>query len=181
VLLAPGSIQIETTSSAALDKATSGRFDLVNGALSMARDRPVWGFGAGSFAERYRAREGIHSTRIAAISHTIPLTVAAEQGAIGLIGYLALMAAALALLFDGLKPRLRRMADAPAIGDVAAAAAAAAFVALVLHTLIYAAYLEDPLAWALLAIAAVLRRQRDETPVTAELRARTREAARAAA
>ena len=61
VLLSPGSLEIDTRSTASLDKATSGRFDLVSGALSMARDRPVWGFGSGAFAERYRAREGVRS------------------------------------------------------------------------------------------------------------------------
>jgi hypothetical protein len=35
---------------------------------------------------------------------------------------------------------------------------AAAFVALLLHTFVYAAFLEDPLTWTLLAMAAALRR-----------------------
>jgi hypothetical protein len=39
---------------------------------------------------------------------------------------------------------------------VARAAVAAAFVALVVHTLLYAAFLEDPLAWALLAVGSAL-------------------------
>ena len=155
VLLAPGSIEVDTRSETALDRATSGRFDLVRGGLSMARDRPVWGFGSGSFAERYREREGVTSELVAAVSHTIPLTVAAEQGIVGLTAYLALMAAALALVFAGLRARLR---GDPGIADVAAAATAAAFCALVLHTLVYAAFLEDPLSWTLLAIAAVLGR-----------------------
>jgi putative inorganic carbon (HCO3(-)) transporter len=154
VLLAPGAIEIDTRSEASLDKATSGRFDLVTGALDMARDRPVWGFGSGSFAERYREREDVRSDRVAAISHTIPLTVAAEQGLIGLAAYLALIASALALIFRGLPARVRR--GPPTIADVASAAVAAAFCALVLHTLVYAAFLEDPLAWTLLAIAAAL-------------------------
>ena len=34
---------------------------------------------------------------------------------------------------------------------------AAAFAALVLHTLVYAAFLEDPLTWVLLALGAALR------------------------
>jgi O-antigen ligase len=158
ILLAPGAIQINTGSSAALDKATSGRLDLVRGALSMARDRPVWGFGTGSFAERYRVREGIRSERVAAISHTIPLTVAAEQGVIGLIAYLALMAAALLVLLAELRIGLRRAlrAGPPGITWVAAAAVAAAYVALVLHTLVYAAFLEDPLTWTLLAAGGAL-------------------------
>jgi putative inorganic carbon (hco3(-)) transporter len=154
VLLSPGSLEIDTRSTASLDKATSGRFDLVSGALSMARDRPVWGFGSGAFAERYRAREGVRSERIAAVSHTIPLTVAAEQGAIGLLAYLALMVAAFRLVFGGVRARVRRLP--PGIEAVAAAAVAAAFCALVLHTLVYAAFLEDPLSWALLALAGVV-------------------------
>jgi O-antigen ligase len=154
VLLAPGSLEIDTRSTASLDKATSGRFDLVSGALSMARDRPLWGFGSGAFAERYRAREGVTSERVAAVSHTIPLTVAAEQGVIGLLAYLALMAAALRLIFGGVRSRVR--VPDPGIEAVAAAAVAAAFCALVLHTFVYAAFLEDPLSWTLLALAGAL-------------------------
>src|SRR5688572_6386123 len=154
VLLAPGSLEIDTRSTASLDKATSGRFDLVSGALSMARDRPAWGFGSGAFADRYRAREGVRSVRVAAVSHTIPLTVAAEQGAIGLIAYAVLLVLALRLVFHGVRARVRTAA--PGIEAVAAAAIAAAFCALVLHTFVYAAFLEDPLSWTLLAVAGAL-------------------------
>jgi len=154
VLLSPGSLEIDTRSTASLDKATSGRFDLVSGALSMARDRPVWGFGSGAFAERYRAREGVRSTRVAAVSHTIPLTVAAEQGLIGLIAYVALIAASLRLVFSGVRARVRT--PDPGIEAIAAAAIAAAFCALLLHTFVYAAFLEDPLSWTLLAVAGAL-------------------------
>jgi O-antigen ligase len=157
VLLAPGSLEIDTRSTASLDKATSGRFDLVSGALSMARDRPVWGFGSGAFAERYRAREGVRSVRVAAVSHTIPLTIAAEQGIIGLLAYVALMVAALRLVFSGVRARVRTAA--PGFEAIAAAAVAAAFCALVLHTFVYAAFLEDPLSWALLAVAGALAAQ----------------------
>ena len=41
---------------------------------------------------------------------------------------------------------------------VARCVVAAAFCALLLHTLVYAAFLEDPLTWTLLAMAAALRR-----------------------
>jgi hypothetical protein len=87
------------------------------------------------------------------VSHTIPLTVAAEQGAIGVVAYLALLGAVAALLFAGLRAQLARRADTRA---VARAAVAAAFCALVVHTLAYAAYLEDPLTWTLLALGAAL-------------------------
>jgi O-antigen ligase len=146
VLFAPTTLNLETDE---LDRATSGRTDLIGGGLRMVRDRPVLGFGSGAYAERYRERERVSSEKVAAASHTIPLTVTAEQGVVGLLAYVVLVALSLALLFGGL-----RRARAPA---VARAALAAAYSALVLHTLVYAAYLEDPLSWVLLAIAAALR------------------------
>jgi O-antigen ligase len=156
VLLAPGALNLETDSERALDRATSGRTDLIGGGLEMVADRPVWGFGSGAFAERYREREGVSSERVAAASHTIPLTVTAEQGVIGLAAYLALVAMALALLFAGLRRALRERAPWPGGFAVAHAAIAAAYCALLLHTLVYAAFLEDPLSWVLLAFAAVI-------------------------
>ena len=152
VLFAPATLNLETGSLAELDRATSGRTNLIGGGLRMVRDRPVAGFGSGAYAERYRERERVSSEKVAAASHTIPLTVTAEQGVIGLAAYLVLVGLSLALLFDGL-----RRARSPSPGAVARAALAAAYCALVLHTLVYAAYLEDPLSWVLLAIAAGLR------------------------
>jgi putative inorganic carbon (HCO3(-)) transporter len=169
VALAPSAIGLDTRSTAALDKATSGRFDLVRGALSMAKDRPIQGFGSGGFAPNYREREGVTSVRAAAVSHTIPLTVAAEQGVIGLIAYVVLIAATLALVFDRLVGRWRPGPRA-GIADVAAAAVAAAFCALVLHTLVYAAFLEDPLSWTLLALAAGIGATRARAPIAAPAR-----------
>ena len=103
VLFAPATLNLETGSVKELDRATSGRANLIGGGLRMIRDRPVYGFGSGSYAERYRERERVSSEKVAAASHTIPLTVTAEQGVIGLAAYLALVALSLALLFDGLR------------------------------------------------------------------------------
>ena len=146
----PSVVGLESRSFDALDKATSGRAELVRGGLRMARDRPVFGYGSGSFAERYREREDRLSEQSPAESHTIPVTVAAEQGAVGLAAYLALVVVALSLQLRGARATLPR------------AAAAATFAALVMHTLVYAAFLEDPLTWALLAAAAALRREAPE-------------------
>ena len=77
----------DRTRSPSLNEASSGRAKLVRGGLRMAADRPLTGFGSGSFADRYRAREHVVSSRLSAESHTIPVTVAAEQGAIGLAAY----------------------------------------------------------------------------------------------
>ena len=151
IAVAGEQVGVRTESGDSVNRATSGRVDLVEGSLSMIRDRPVWGFGSGSFAERYREREGVRSRRIAAVSHTTPLTIGAEQGAIGLVAYAFLLWAALTLLFAGVRAAVRH--PEPGVAPVARAVLAAAFCGLVAHTLVYAAFLEDPLVWTLLAVA----------------------------
>jgi O-antigen ligase len=138
VALAPGAVNLELGNSRSADKATSGRYDLIKGGLKLFRDAPLVGQGSGSFAREYRRAEHVSPERAASASHTIPVTVAAEQGVIGLLAYLALLAAALARLFRG----ARRVPERAAV--------AAAFVALVAHSMMYAAFLEDPLTWTLL-------------------------------
>ena len=157
VLFAPGALNVETDSEQALDRATSGRVDLIGGGLAMVADRPVWGFGSGAFAERYSERERVSSEQVAAASHTIPLTVTAEQGVVGLAAYLFLLVCALALIFGGLRATLRARPAWPGVGAVTRVAVAAAYCGLLLHTLVYAAFLEDPLSWVLLALAAGLQ------------------------
>jgi O-antigen ligase len=126
-----------------LNGASSGRAGLVSGGLQLFGDRPVWGYGSGSFEKEYRRAHPATSTTLSA-SHTIPITIAAEQGLIGELPYLALVIAAGVMLVRG----ARR--------DLARAAVAAAFLALVFHTLLYADFLEDPLTWTLLGIGTAL-------------------------
>jgi O-antigen ligase len=92
----------------------------------------------------YRRREHPSSPEATTASHTIPVTVAAEQGVLGVLAYVALLVAALGRLLRG------------AAASPARAAIAAAFLALLFHTLVYAAFLEDPLTWTLLGIGAAL-------------------------
>ena len=140
VLAAPGAVGLEGSA----DNISSGRSSLVRGGIELAADKPIAGWGSAAFETEYRKRQGSSSQRASAASHTIPITVAAEQGIGGLVLYLALVGVAIATLLRG----ARR--------SVARAAVAAAFVALVVHTLLYAAFLEDPLAWALLALGTAL-------------------------
>ncbi len=127
-----------------LDSSTSGRTPLVRGGADLFADRPLGGYGSGAFERAYRRSERPRDPEAATASHTIPITVAAEQGIIGLLAYLALLAAALTRLLRG------------AAASPARAAVAAAFAALLFHTLVYAAFLEDPLTWALLGIGTAL-------------------------
>ena len=87
----------------------------------------------------YRAHHRAVATTLSA-SHTIPVTIAAEQGLIGELAYLALVLCALAALLRGAR------------GDPVRSAIAAAFVALIFHTMLYADFLEDPTTWVLLGI-----------------------------
>src|SRR5206468_3363651 len=120
------------------NSATSGRADLISGGARLFADRPLQGQGSGSFAREYRRAEHVSAQRATSASHTIPVTVAAEQGVIGLVSYLALVLLALRMLFGGLRS---------AEPLVVRAGVAAAFVAVLAHTLMYAAFLEDPLTW----------------------------------
>jgi O-antigen ligase len=142
VALWPSTFGLEGTRS--LDDATSGRAELVRGGIDLAVAEPLLGHGSGAFAREYRRREESGSRQAVSASHTIPVTVAAEQGIVGLAVYVA-------LLFTALQRLLRRA------GQVAArAAVGAAFAAVVLHTWSYAAFLEDPLTWSLLGAGTAL-------------------------
>jgi len=161
VLAAPGAVGIDTGSKNPLDKATSGRFDLLGGGLDMFIDRPVWGFGSGSFAERFRERENASSRRAASASHTIPITVAAEQGIVGLAAYTAVLLLAFQLMFSRLRWTHRR--GPPQLPPLGRTIVAAAFTALVFHTMTYAAFLEDPITWTLIGLGIAIRLRPAET------------------
>ena len=142
-LLASGTGSTDVGSAESSSTTTSGRVDLVRGGITLAGDRPVWGWGSGSFGAAFsRHIERAKTT----VSHTEPVTVAAEQGGIGLVVYLALVVLALAVLLSG------------AGGSAATAATAACFVAMVVHSLGYAAFTIDPATWALIGVGVALRR-----------------------
>jgi O-antigen ligase len=144
VLVAPGAIRLDLGSSKSANSATSGRYDLISGGVRLFADKPLDGWGAGSFPRQYRRHEHVSAERATSASHTIPITVAAEQGALGLVAYLAILGCGLWRLFRGARPFAAR------------AAVAAAFTALLAHTMMYAAFLEDPMTWTLLAVGTAL-------------------------
>ena len=167
------SLNIELNSSSGFNKFSSGRGSLISGGVSLFGNRPLWGYGSGSFGRAYRQEENGNQQESVSASHTLPITVAAEQGLIGLGAYVAVLVFAFAALFgDGAHRSALAGRDPPAAepGFVPARAAiAAGFVALVVHTMSYAAFLEDPFAWVLMAaglslapLAAVARREREQ-------------------
>jgi putative inorganic carbon (HCO3(-)) transporter len=135
-----------------INGASSGRGGLISGGLSLFANRPLWGYGSGSFVKEYRRHHRRTATTLSA-SHTIPVTVAAEQGVIGELAYAALVVSALICLLG------------QARGDPQRSAIGAAFAALVFHTMLYADFLEDPVTWVLLGVGVALvaaPRTRDE-------------------
>jgi O-antigen ligase len=122
---------------------TSGRASLITGGIQIAEKKPVAGFGSGAFATEYK-RYDRQAAKIVDESHNIPVTIASEQGIIGLIVYAALVLSALLELFRGAR------------GDPYRVAIAVAFVGLLLHTMLYADFLEDPVTWTLLAVGGTL-------------------------
>jgi O-antigen ligase len=146
VLAAPAKLHFGLNGSGgSANNATSGRAKLVSGGLELFADRPLTGYGAGAFETEYK-RHGKRTTAANATSasHTIPVTVAAEQGIVGLALYVALLAVAFLTLFEGAGRSPPRIA------------VAACFAALILHTWVYADFLEDPMTWTLLGIGVAL-------------------------
>jgi O-antigen ligase len=169
VLAFQGALRLHLGSSSGLNKATSGRTDLIRGGLELFASRPLWGHGSGSFARAYRREHKGNQKQATSASHTMPITIAAEQGIIGLAAYGFVLLAAFATLAGWAvagAPRAPPPSRARADGALraadlqaftaAGAALAATFAMLVVHTMMYAAFLEDPFTWVILATGAAL-------------------------
>ncbi len=160
---------------------TGGRANLVSGGTDLFAQRPIWGYGAGSFPRAYTEHIATKKAPVS-VSHTEPITVAAEQGIIGLAAYASLLFIALWTMGSGLFTRRkspaggvvagvphsagRREAASEHMGEATTtgpaglllprAAVLATFAALLVHTLAYAGFYEDPITWVLLAVGASL-------------------------
>ncbi len=130
----------------------SGHSDLIEGGLELAGDRPIAGWGSGSFGRAFYER--IERARTT-VSHSEPITVAAEQGAIGLIVYVALLLVALVTLFGR-----------GARSSAARSLVGACFVVMLVDSLGYTGFTTDPATWALLALGIALRLNPPDSPAT---------------
>ena len=149
----------EFTAGRSLDDQTTGRVTLVSVGIDLFRAEPLAGHGAGSFAAEFRAAAG-GGQGVAVVSHTEPITVAAEQGLIGLAVYGGLLLGLGRLLvwplFGAAASRFRADPEQPLEFGIARCAVVAALSAMVVHSLVYAAFLTDPITWALCALAIAL-------------------------
>jgi O-antigen ligase len=134
-----------------LNVLTSGRADLVEGGLNLWTEQPLQGYGSGSFQAAYREHREDRDAPVS-VSHTEPVTVLAEQGLIGFALYIAVLVVALWTMGSRMWTRAAERAP-PYAGR---GAVLAAFVALLVHTMAYAGFYEDPITWVLLAAGASL-------------------------
>jgi O-antigen ligase len=148
-------LKIHLGSSSGVNKVTSGRGDLIVGGLDLIGHRPLWGYGSGAFGTAYRQERNGSQQESVSTSHTMPITIAAEQGLIGLAAYAGVLIASLWALFGSAGAGARAPPSLDGSGSrtflPARAALAAMYCALVIHTFGYASFLEDPFTWVILA------------------------------
>jgi len=139
-----------------LNRVTGGRSNLVKNGVQIAADHPLAGIGVGGFSKAYAERRhfvGRNPKRSA--SHTTPVTVAAEEGVVGLglFGWL-LAAAVVATLIAR-----RRSRVAFTTGLV--------LVAVAVQSLFYNAFFEDPITWAAFGLIGLVASVPRTAPVEA--------------
>ena len=124
-------------------RVTSGRIPLASLTLPVFLDHPGIGVGIGAQPRASRRLDDARPAKSKNVSHTTPLTVAAELGAVGLALYLA-------FLVSTVRAALLAMRRDRALG----LALLATFTVLVVHSLFYSGFFEDPFTWAIVGLAA---------------------------
>jgi hypothetical protein len=123
---------------------TSGRSRLVRVTLDAVEERPIVGVGVGGQPRASSELAGKGSPSRNA-SHTTPLTVLAELGAVGSAIYVWLgVASVWALVLVKRRDRLFGVG------------LAATLLVLFVHSLLYAGFFEDPLTWGVIGLAAAV-------------------------
>jgi len=125
-------------------EVTSGRWQRAAFTIDVIEERPLVGVGLGAQPKVSRELGAGRDARQARfVSHTTPLTIAAELGLIGFGLYaLVLLATARMLLFVG--------RSWPSV----ALALGAVLLALFVHALAYSGFIEDPITWLAIGVGA---------------------------
>ncbi len=160
-LVGSDNVRRAATSTERLDQVSEGRFDLLEGGLTIWRSEPVAGAGLGGFEDRFEASlDPSERRRIRVIvSHNTPVTVLSEGGVVGfvlLLGLLGMTAFSIA--------RGSRVGGASGWAQWALLAMLAS---IFVHSLLYSALFEDPFTWVIaggaLAIGAAAHAPATET------------------
>ena len=146
-------------------KATSDRSRRISLTAKVFAHHPLAGVGIGG-QPRATQKQATHFGPLQNfVSHTTPLTVAAELGIVGLLLYVAILAGAARAIDD-----VRRRHQALGLS------LAAVFLALFVHSLAYSGFFEDPITWLVLGVAAAFREQPRPQPPPAPAVTESREA-----
>jgi O-antigen ligase len=151
-----------------VNRVTSDRTERVSDAVRVIEDQPLHGVGIGGQPRASRRLAGGERPTANYVSHTTPLTVAAELGAVGLALYVWLLAGGVRAIWSVWR-----------LDETLGLALGATFLALFVHALFYSGFLEDPLTWLVLGVAAGWL-ARPEARVAERARRRARPVARAA-
>jgi O-antigen ligase len=132
---------------------TSDRSTLVADTAAVAAGHPVIGVGLAAQPLVTRAEQAPDTSELQNVSHTTPLTVAAELGIVGVALFAALVAGAALVL---VRVARRDRALALGLGSV--------LLALLVHSLFYAGLFENPITWGALGVAGAAAGERPAAP-----------------
>jgi O-Antigen ligase len=124
-------------------RATSARWNLASVTLPVFLDHPAVGVGIGAQAQASTQLEDASREESRNVSHTTPLTVAAELGLLGLAAYAAFLVGATWAAF--LAMRREPVLGLSLLGTLTL---------LVVHSLFYGGFFEDPFVWFAAGLAA---------------------------
>jgi len=147
----PHHLRAKLETNIGLNKLTGGRYFLVKAGELMFERHPVTGIGLGGFPLAYRHYRTSHAASLALNdSHTTVVTVAAEQGVVGLIAFAGLLAT-----FFGTTLRKRRFGADRRL-YLWQASLVACVLAIFVHSFTYNAFFEDPYMWLFMALASAV-------------------------
>ena len=155
VLAGGGAFVADKVAGASTQRVTSDRSRRIDLTTKVFVRHPLAGVGLGSQPRASQAVSKNGGPPTLFVSHTTPLTVAAELGVIGVALYTALLAGASWALL-----RVFRLDRALGL------ALAAVFVSLFVHSLFYAGFFEDPVTWLVLGVASSFLAARAPVPAT---------------
>ena len=142
-LVGCGYLAVQVADGKSLNRITSDRTNRVEDAVRVIEKHPVVGVGIGGQPRASRRLAGSQRPTPNFVSHTTPLTVFAELGAIGLVLYAWLLVGGAWLILQ-----VRR------VDEPLGLALGVTFIGLFVHALFYSGFLEDPLTWVVIGIAA---------------------------
>ncbi|HXY85972.1 MAG TPA: O-antigen ligase family protein [Gaiellaceae bacterium] len=165
VVLIGGAIAASKVVHTSVRKATSDRSRRITLTAKAFAHHPLAGVGLGGQPRASQRLAAHYGPLQNFVSHTTPLTVAAELGIVGLALYVLLLLGGARAIDD-----VRRRNEALGLS------LAAVFLALFVHSLAYSGFFEDPITWLVLAIASAFLLQPEPSSEPARATAEAREA-----